>query len=73
MLLDWRLERKWSAVGYCTGAICGLVAIVSDISFTLLKQPFLICYAFDRLLQLDSSVTVPQFSLESWPLPSRTL
>ncbi|BGP35983.1 hypothetical protein JCM10296v2_007835 [Rhodotorula toruloides] len=27
MLLDYRLERKWSAVGYCTGAICGLVAI----------------------------------------------
>ncbi|KAK4053333.1 hypothetical protein OIO90_003945 [Microbotryomycetes sp. JL221] len=27
MLLDYRLERKWSAVGFCTGAICGLVAI----------------------------------------------
>ncbi|GAA5945587.1 hypothetical protein JCM3775_000532 [Rhodotorula graminis] len=27
MLMDYRLERKWSAVGYCTGAICGLVAI----------------------------------------------
>ncbi|GAA6052558.1 hypothetical protein JCM3770_003242 [Rhodotorula araucariae] len=27
MLMDFRLERKWSAVGYCTGAICGLVAI----------------------------------------------
>lgn len=29
MLLDYRLERKWSAVGFCTGAIVGLVAIVS--------------------------------------------
>jgi len=27
MLLDYRLEHKWSAVGFCTGAICGLVAI----------------------------------------------
>ncbi|SCV67221.1 BQ2448_5867 [Microbotryum intermedium] len=27
MLIDYRLERKWSVVGYCTGAICGLVAI----------------------------------------------
>lgn len=27
MALDWRLERKYSAVGFCTGAIVGLVAI----------------------------------------------
>jgi len=27
MLLDWRLERKWSAVGFCSGAISGLVGI----------------------------------------------
>ena len=27
MLLDWRLERKWSAVGFCSGAIAGLVGI----------------------------------------------
>ncbi|KAK4699001.1 ammonium transporter, Amt family, partial [Phenoliferia sp. Uapishka_3] len=27
MMLDYRLERKWSAVGFCTGAIVGLVAI----------------------------------------------
>ncbi|KAH6655214.1 ammonium transporter AmtB-like domain-containing protein [Truncatella angustata] len=26
-LLDYRLERKWSAVGFCSGAIAGLVAI----------------------------------------------
>lgn len=35
MLLDYRLERKWSAVGFCTGSIVGLVAIVSR-----LKTPF---------------------------------
>ncbi|KAK0538447.1 hypothetical protein OC835_001428 [Tilletia horrida] len=27
MFWDWRLERKWSAVGFCSGAISGLVAI----------------------------------------------
>lgn len=27
LLQDWRLERKWSAVGFCSGAIAGLVAI----------------------------------------------
>jgi Amt family ammonium transporter len=26
-LLDYRLERKWSAVGFCSGAVAGLVAI----------------------------------------------
>jgi len=27
MLWDYRIERKWSAVGFCSGAIAGLVAI----------------------------------------------
>jgi Amt family ammonium transporter len=27
MFWDWRLERKWSLVGFCSGAISGLVAI----------------------------------------------
>ncbi len=27
MMLDYRLERKWSAVGFCSGAIAGLVGI----------------------------------------------
>ena len=27
MLWDYRLERKWSVVGFCSGAIAGLVAI----------------------------------------------
>ncbi|CDK28050.1 unnamed protein product [Kuraishia capsulata CBS 1993] len=25
-ILDWRIERKWSTVGLCSGIICGLVA-----------------------------------------------
>jgi Amt family ammonium transporter len=27
MLWDYRLEKKWSAVGFCSGAVAGLVAI----------------------------------------------
>jgi Amt family ammonium transporter len=33
MLWDYRLERKWSAVGFCSGAICGLVAITPASGF----------------------------------------
>jgi Amt family ammonium transporter len=33
MLLDWRLERKFSAVGFCSGAICGLVGITPASGF----------------------------------------
>lgn len=27
MLLDYRLEKKWSTIGFCSGAVAGLVAI----------------------------------------------
>ncbi|RYP67503.1 hypothetical protein DL771_007203 [Monosporascus sp. 5C6A] len=33
MLLDYRLERKWSVVGFCSGAISGLVAITPAAGF----------------------------------------
>jgi Amt family ammonium transporter len=33
MLWDWRLERKWSAVGFCSGAVAGLVAITPASGF----------------------------------------
>ena len=33
MFLDFRLERKWSVVGFCTGAIAGLVAITPAAGF----------------------------------------
>lgn len=33
MFMDYRLERKWSAVGFCTGAIVGLVAITPAAGF----------------------------------------
>jgi len=33
MLWDYRLERKWSVVGFCSGSICGLVAITPGSGF----------------------------------------
>ncbi|KAK4686515.1 ammonium transporter, Amt family, partial [Tremellales sp. Uapishka_1] len=33
MVLDWRLERKWSCVGFCSGAISGLVGITPASGF----------------------------------------
>jgi Amt family ammonium transporter len=33
MFWDYRIERKWSAVGFCSGAIAGLVAITPGSGF----------------------------------------
>ncbi|GJC90939.1 ammonium transporter 1 [Colletotrichum liriopes] len=33
MLLDYRLEKKWSTIGFCSGAISGLVAITPGAGF----------------------------------------
>ncbi|KAI0470765.1 ammonium transporter [Xylariaceae sp. FL0804] len=33
ILLDYRLERKWSVVGFCSGAVAGLVAITPASGF----------------------------------------
>jgi Amt family ammonium transporter len=33
VLVDYRLERKWSAVGWCSGAVTGLVAITPGSGF----------------------------------------
>ncbi|KAG9225593.1 hypothetical protein CCMSSC00406_0003096 [Pleurotus cornucopiae] len=33
MLWDYRIERKWSTVGFCSGAIAGLVAITPGSGF----------------------------------------
>jgi len=44
MLWDYRLERKWSAVGFCSGAIVGLVAITPASGFV--GSPAAIVYGF---------------------------
>jgi Amt family ammonium transporter len=44
MLWDWRLERKWSAVGFCSGAIAGLVAITPGSGFV--GSPAAVAFGF---------------------------
>lgn len=44
MLWDWRLEKKWSAVGFCSGAIAGLVAITPGSGFV--GSPAAVLYGF---------------------------
>ncbi|KAH8104419.1 ammonium transporter [Phellopilus nigrolimitatus] len=44
MFWDWRLERKWSAVGFCSGAIAGLVAITPGSGFV--GSPAAVAYGF---------------------------
>jgi len=44
MLWDYRLEKKWSAVGFCSGAIAGLVAITPGSGFV--GSPAAVCYGF---------------------------
>lgn len=33
VLLDYRLEKKWSTIGFCSGAISGLVGITPAAGF----------------------------------------
>ena len=33
VLLDYRLDKKWSTVGFCSGAVSGLVAITPASGF----------------------------------------
>lgn len=42
LIMDFRLERKWSMVGYCTGAIAGLVAITPAAGYVGAPVCFLI-------------------------------
>ncbi|SOV09991.1 low affinity ammonium transporter [Ustilago sp. UG-2017a] len=42
MFLDFRLERKWSVVGFCTGAIAGLVAITPAAGFVGMPAALLV-------------------------------
>lgn len=42
MFLDWRLEKKISAVGFCSGAIAGLVCITPGSGFVSTPSAFAI-------------------------------
>jgi Amt family ammonium transporter len=44
MMWDWRLERKYSVVGFCSGAVAGLVAITPASGFV--GPPAAVVYGF---------------------------
>jgi ammonium transporter, Amt family len=44
MLWDWRLEKKWSVVGFCSGAVAGLVAITPASGYV--GPPAAVLYGF---------------------------
>ena len=45
-LLDYRLERKWSTVGFCSGVVAGLVAITPGSGASPFFSPFLLFFLF---------------------------
>lgn len=49
LIMDFRLERKWSMVGYCTGAIAGLVAITPAAGYVGAPVCFLVFMFSTRL------------------------
>jgi Amt family ammonium transporter len=49
---DYRLERKWSAVGFCSGAIAGLVAITPGSGFVGARM-YPIIYFVSKLIVIS--------------------
>lgn len=45
MILDWRHFHKWSVVGFCTGAIAGLVAITPAAGYVGVPASALVGFA----------------------------
>lgn len=68
MVMDYRLERKWSVVGFCTGAIAGLVAITPAAGFVGMPAALLIgvlagfccnlCTGLKNILRIDDAMDV---------------
>ncbi len=56
MFMDWRIERKWSVVGFCTGAIAGLVAITPAAGFLGMPAALLVGVAAAVVSNLATSL-----------------
>lgn len=76
MLCDYRLEKKWSAVGFCAGAIAGLVAITPASGFVgarksyRLRSLFRVCNDVTLQPLLCCSVLLLVLSVTSLPSSS---
>ena len=68
MLWDYRLEKKWSAVGFCSGAIAGLVAITPGSGYVGARELWQSSLALPSLTLLQ---LLPFYSA-SWLAPCAT-
>ena len=73
MLWDYRLERKWSAVGFCSGAVSGLVAITPASGFVGSRKRFPGIWKSNADWKIRSPAQPPPFSSVSWPERSAIL
>ena len=70
MLWDYRLERKWSVVGFCSGAIVGLVAITPASGYVGARE----CGFLDRFkTRAHTPLQRPRLPLVSPPVLFATL
>lgn len=58
MVMDYRFERKWSVVGFCTGAIAGLVAITPAAGFVGVPASILIGFLSGSISNLCTKIKV---------------
>lgn len=58
MIMDYRFERKWSVVGFCTGAIAGLVAITPAAGFIGVPASFLVGFLSALISNLCTKIKV---------------
>lgn len=66
MLWDYRLEKKWSAVGFCSGAIAGLVAITPASGFVGSRKSSSLPLSYFLVVVLIYGMQPPLFSSVSW-------
>jgi Amt family ammonium transporter len=45
IVLDWRLEKKWSVVGLCSGIVAGLVGITPAAGYVGAPASLAVCFS----------------------------
>ena len=63
---DYRLERKWSAVGFCSGAIAGLVAITPASGFVGSRECHIAILIIARQHTEINTPQRPHSFMDSW-------
>ena len=52
-ILDYRHEKKWSALGFCCGMICGLVAVTPASGYITPSSSILFGFGLILLYKTD--------------------